>query len=102
MNHRSPATNSTVVSVISSFSGVAAFDPFVDFFFLEFPEAADFVGKHILFAYPLIGGIALDAKIFRYSIDREPSVFHALTPLLWWFWRDLGFALRGTLVFSPF
>jgi hypothetical protein len=25
-----------------------------------------------------------------------------LTPSLWWFWRDLGFALRGTLVFSPF
>jgi len=31
-------------------------------------------------AYPLVSSIAFDAKIFRYFIDREPPVFHTLTP----------------------
>ena len=60
--------------------GATTFDPLVDFFFLEFPEATDLVGRHVLFAYPLVGGIALDAKILSYFIDREPPVFFALTP----------------------
>ena len=30
--------------------------------------------------FPFVGSIALDAKIFRYFIDREPPVFHTLTP----------------------
>ncbi len=66
--------------MVSSLPGTAAFDPVVDLFFLEFPKAADLVDRHLLFAYPLIGGIAFDAKIFRYFIDREPPIFHALTP----------------------
>ena len=31
-------------------------------------------------AFPLVGSIALDAKIFRYFIDGEPPVFHTLIP----------------------
>jgi len=80
INHRCPATKWTVASAISSLPDTAAFDPFVDFSFLEFPKAADFMGRHMLFAYPPVGDIALDAKIFRYVIDRDPPVFHAMTP----------------------
>jgi hypothetical protein len=64
----------------SSLTGAAAFEPFVDFFLLEFPEAADPVGGHVLFVYLLVGSITLDPKIFRYFIDRKPQVFHALIP----------------------
>ena len=67
-------------SMVGGLPGAAAFDPFVDFFFLEFPEAADLVGRHVLFAYPPVRGVALDAKIFRYFIDRELPAFHTLTP----------------------
>ena len=66
--------------MVGSLPGAAAFDPLVDLFFLEFPGAADLVGGHVLFAYPLVGDIAFDAKIFRYFMDREPPVFHALAP----------------------
>jgi hypothetical protein len=66
--------------MVGSLSGAVAFNPFVDFFFLEFPKATDLVGKHLLFAYPLLGGIVLDAKILRYFIGREPPVLHALAP----------------------
>ena len=64
----------------SSLPDAAAFDPLIDFFLFEFPEAKDLVGRHVLFAYTLVGGVAFDAKILRYFIDREPPVFHALTP----------------------
>jgi hypothetical protein len=70
--------------MVSNLPGDAAFHPLVDFFFPEFPQATDLVGRHVLFAYPLVGSIALDAKIFRYFIDREPPVVHVLIPLLWW------------------
>ena len=66
--------------MVGSLSGAVAFNPFVDFFFLEFPKATDLVGKYVLFAYPPVGCIALDAKIFRAFIDREPPVLHALAP----------------------
>jgi len=66
--------------MIGRVAGAAAFDPIVNLFFLEFPETADFMGRHVLFAYPLVGGIAFDAKIFSYFVNREPPVFHAFTP----------------------
>ncbi len=66
--------------MVGSLPGAAAFDPIVDFFFLEFPEATNLVGRYVLFAYPLVGGIAIDAKILSYFIDRETPVFFALTP----------------------
>ena len=66
--------------MVGSLPGAAAFDPFVDLFSLKFPESADHLGRHVLFAYPLVGGIALDAKIFGYFFNREPSVFHTSAP----------------------
>lgn len=66
--------------MVGSLPGTAAFDPLVDLFFLEFPEAADLMGRHVLIAYPLVGGIPFDAKILRYFIDREPPIFNALPP----------------------
>ena len=57
-------------------SGAAAFDPLVNLFFFELPEAANLMGGHLFIVDPPIGGIALDAKIFGYFIDREPPVFH--------------------------
>jgi hypothetical protein len=49
-------------SMVGGLPAPAAFDPFVDFF-LEFPEAARPCGQAC--GYPLVRGIALDAKIFR-------------------------------------
>jgi len=45
----------------SSLPDAAAFDPLIDFFLFEFPEAKDLVGRHVLFAYTLVGGVAFDA-----------------------------------------
>jgi hypothetical protein len=42
--------------------------PLVDFVFLEFPETADFVGRHGFFADPYINGVPLDAEINPYFI----------------------------------
>ena len=63
-----------------SLPGAAALNPFINFFLLEFPEAADLVGRHMLFAYQLVATIAFDAKISRYFIDRKSPVFHVLIP----------------------
>jgi len=67
--------------MVGRLSGAAAFDPLVDFFFLEFPEAAYLVGRHVLFAYPPVNGIPLDAKINRNIVYGEPSIFHQSSPL---------------------
>jgi hypothetical protein len=65
------------------FGGCLATYPFVDFFFLELPEPADFMTWHLPFTYPLVDRIPFDPEIGRNLIYGEPSIFHhssLLTP----------------------
>lgn len=49
-------------------------NPFVNFFFLEFPEDADFVGRHAFPLNPLVDRVSLDAEIRSDLVNGKPAI----------------------------
>jgi hypothetical protein len=77
-----PGNSRVILSPAASTIGSATLrvtvfsNPLINFFFTKFPQAADFMRRHVLAVDPFIDSVAFDPKIESDLVDGEPSVFN--------------------------